>query len=149
MDWLTFHTLSMFATALVLGGMVFFAFFMTPLVFAKLERPIAAGFLRAVFPVYYQVMAVLSVLAALPIWYRAEAVVLSGIAVIFIFVKVLLLPPINRARDARDLYADGTGGDAGGDAGGEARFKRLHRLSVLINLTQMIAVAAVFFRLAT
>ena len=143
MDWLTYHTLSIFVTALVLGGMVFFGFFMTPLVFAKLERPVAAGFLRTVFPIYYQVMAVLSVLAALPIWYRSEAVGMAGVAAIFVFVKVFLLPPINRARDARDQYADGTGGDAQG----EARFKRLHRLSVLINLAQMIGVGVVFFRL--
>lgn len=138
MDWLTYHTISMFFTALLLGGMVFFGFFMTPLAFTRLEREIAAAFLRAVFPIYYQVMAVLGVLAAVPIWYRNEAVVLAGVAVIFVFVKMLLLPPINRARDARDM----------GDAGGEARFKRLHRLSVLINMAQMIAVAVVFFRLA-
>lgn len=144
MDWLTFHVISTFFTALLLGGMVFFAFFMTPLVFVKLERKVASAFLRAVFPVYYQVMAVLAVLAALPIWYRREAVVLAGVAVLFVFVKAFLLPPINRARDARDVFAEGKGGDAAG----EARFKRLHRLSVLINLAQMIGVAVVFVRLA-
>lgn len=139
MDLPTFHVIAMFFTALALGGMAFFAFFMTPLVFAKLEREVAAGFLRAVFPVYFQVMAILSVVAALPIWYRAEAVVMAGVAAGFVFVKVLLLPPINRARDLRDQ----------GDAAAAARFKRLHRLSVLINLAQMIAVAAVFVRLAS
>jgi len=138
MDWLTLHTVALFFTALALGGMVFFAFFMTPLVFIKLEREVAAGFLRAVFPIYYQVMAALSIASALPIWYRAEAMVMAGNAVVFVFVKMLLLPPINRARDARDA----------GDAAGEARFKRLHKLSVLINLAQMIAVAVVFVRLS-
>jgi len=128
----------MFFTALLLGGMVFYALFMTPLVFAKLERPVAAQFLRAVFPIYYQVMTVLAVLSALPIWYRMEAITLAGVAAAFVLVKVMLLPPINRARDARDA----------GDTMGETRFKRLHRLSVLINLAQMIAVGVVFVRLA-
>ncbi len=134
----TLHTLSLFLTALVMGGMAFYAFFMTPLVFYHLERPQAAAFLRNVFPKYYRVMAILSALAALPIWYRGEAMALAVIALIFVLVNLLLLPRINRARDARDA----------GDDAGEARFKRLHRLSVLINLGQMLGVVFIFFRLA-
>jgi hypothetical protein len=137
MDGLTLHSLGLVLTALLLGGMVFYAAFMTPLVFIYLERPVAATFLRKVFPVYYQVMAVLAVLAALPVWYRTEAAVLAGMAALFIMIKLLLLPMINRARDARD----------NGDAAGTKRFARLHRLSVLINLAQMIAVLWVFLRL--
>jgi hypothetical protein len=137
MDGLTLHSVALTFTALLLGGMVFYAAFMTPLVFAKLERPVAASFLRAVFPIYYQVMAVLAVLAALPIWYRMEASVLAGIAFLFVLIKYLLLPIINRARDARDA----------GDETGTKRFARLHRLSVLINLFQMLTVLWVFLRL--
>ncbi len=134
----TLHVLSLFLTGLVMGGMAFYAFFMTPLVFYHLERPVAAVFLRNVFPKYYRVMAVLSALAAVPIWYRNEALALAAIALIFVLVNLLLLPQINRARDARDA----------GDNAGEARFKHLHRVSVLINLAQMLAVVVVFFRLA-
>ena len=138
MDGLTLHSAALTLTALLLGGMVFFAAFMTPLVFMKLERPVAAEFLRDVFPTYYQVMAILAVLAALPVWYRPEASVLAGIAALFVLIKMFLLPLINRARDARD----------DGDAAGAARFSKLHRLSVLINLAQLLTVFWVFFRLA-
>jgi hypothetical protein len=137
MDGLTLHSIGLTFTALLLGGMVFYAVFMTPLVFAKLERPVAAQFLRDVFPIYYQVMAILAVLAALPIWYRMEASVLAGMAALFVLIKLFLLPIINRARDARD----------DGDAAGAVRFSKLHRVSVLINLAQMMTVFWVFLRL--
>lgn len=137
MDGLTLHSLALLFTALLLGSMIFYAAFMTPLVFRFLERPVAASFLRSVFPLYYQVMAILSVLAALPIWYRMEASVLAGMAVIFVLIKTFLLPVINRARDARDA----------GDEEGTKRFGRLHRLSVIINLAQMLTVLWVFLRL--
>ena len=137
MDGLTLHSAALTFTALLLGGMVFYAVFMTPLVFAKLERPVAAEFLRDVFPIYYQVMAILAVLSALPICYRMEAAVLAGMAVLFVVIKMFLLPVINRARDLRD----------DGDAVGAARFSKLHRVSVLINLAQMMTVFWIFLRL--
>jgi hypothetical protein len=138
MDGLTLHSIALTLTALLLGGMVFYAAFMTPLVFAKLERPVAAEFLRDVFPIYYQVMAILAVLAALPVWYRMEAAVLAGMATLFVLIKLFLLPMINRARDARD----------NGDTAGAIRFSRLHRVSVLINLGQIMTVFWIFLRLS-
>jgi hypothetical protein len=80
---------------------------------------------------------VLTILAALGIWYRGEAVALAAVGVAFVLVLALLLPAINRARDGRDA----------GDEKATARFQRLHRLSVAINLGQMIVVAVVFLRL--
>ena len=56
-DWLGFHVFAVVAVALILGGMVFFAAFMTPMVFAKLPRATAGAFLAQVFPVYYQARA--------------------------------------------------------------------------------------------
>jgi|TARA_B100000315_G_C14449243_1_gene528305 hypothetical protein len=135
--YLTLHTCATFLTALLLGGMVCYAFFLTPLVFRFLDGPIRADFLRRTFPVYYRSGAVLAILAALPIWYRGEAMGLAAVGVAFVLVLALLLPPINRARDGRDA----------GDENAAARFQRLHRLSVMINLGQMVVVVAVFFRL--
>jgi hypothetical protein len=124
-------TLNMAATllaALLLGGMTFFAFVYAPLVFTKLPAEVAGGFIRQVFPVYYRVMTVLSALAALCAWQGWEGPVLALIA----------RPRINAARDA----------DLAGDAVAGRRFARLHRTSVLLNGTQMIAVLVVFLRLA-
>ena len=81
--------------------------------------------------------AVLAILAALPIWYLGEALGLAAVGVAFVLVLALLLPPINRARDGREA----------GDENAAARFRRLHRLSVMINLGQMVVVVVVFFRL--
>ncbi len=133
----TLHIAATLAVALVLGGMVFFAAMFTPLIFAKLETETASGFIRQVFPVYYRVMAALSIVAALPIWYRAEAWVMAAVGALFIAAMVALMPAINRARDGR----------AAGDQAAARRFATLHRASVLINLAQMIAVLAVFLRL--
>ena len=134
---LTLHVAATLLVALVLGGMVFFAAMFTPLIFAKLETETASGFIRQIFPVYYRVMAALSIAAALPIWYRAEAWAMAAVGALFNAAMVLLMPAINRARDGR----------AAGDQAAARRFARLHRASVLINLAQMIAVLVVFLRL--
>ena len=136
-DIFTLHVAATLLVALVLGGMVFFAAMFTPLIFAKLETETASGFIRQVFPVYYRVMAALSIVAALPIWYRAEAWVMAAVAALFIVAMVALMPAINRARDARTA----------GDQAARRRFALLHRLSVLINLAQLVAVLVVFLRL--
>jgi hypothetical protein len=136
-DIFTLHVAATLLVALVLGGMVFFAAMFTPLIFAKLETETASGFIRQVFPVYYRVMAALSIVAALPIWYRAEAWVMAAVAALFIAAMVALMPAINRARDARTA----------GDQAARRRFALLHRLSVLINLAQLVAVLVVFLRL--
>ncbi len=136
-DIFTLHIAATLAVALVLGGMVFFAAMFTPLIFAKLETETASGFIRQIVPVYYRVMAALSIAAAAPIWYRAEAWVMAAVGALFIAAMMLLMPAINRARDGR----------AAGDQAAARRFARLHRASVLINLAQMIAVLIVFLRL--
>ena len=44
---------ALFATALMLGGMVYFALGLAPLVFTRLPPEQAGRFIRQVFPVYY------------------------------------------------------------------------------------------------
>jgi hypothetical protein len=121
-------------TALILGGMAFFAFVYAPLVFRKLPADVAGGFIREVFPVYYRVLAALSVLAAALLWRRWEGVVLACVAALFLFSLLWLMPRINAARDA--------GRTGAADAG--RSFARLHRASVLINGAQLIAVLLAF-----
>lgn len=121
-------------TALILGGMAFFAFVYAPLIFRKLPADVAAGFIRQVFPVYYQSLAVLSVLAAALLWHRREGAVLAGVGALFLFSLLWLMPRINAARDASRAGA--------ADAG--SKFALLHRTSVLINGAQMIAVLLAF-----
>ena len=119
------------ATALVLGGMVFFAFVFAPLVFTKLPGKTAGGFIRDVFPVYYVTFAAVSLIAAALAAPRIDAVVLAVVGALFLLARYWLMPKINGARDRGD----------------DRRFNGLHRLSVVINAAQMIAVFAVFVRL--
>ncbi len=145
-DWPGFHVLAVVAVALVLGGMVFFAAFMTPMVFAKLPRETAGAFLAQVFPVYYQVMAVAAVLAVLfagmadlgqPI--GANTVLLALVALGFVGARYALLPRIERHRAGRQA----------GDPAATRAFTRLHRRSVFLNLAQMIVMAVVLARMAS
>ncbi len=125
------------ACALVLGGMVFFSFVYAPMVFIKLPADEAGRFIRAVFPVYYWVMAGLTAVAAVSSWGRVDAAVLGAVAVLFVLARVVLMPRIDAARQARDA----------GDEAGRASFARLHRLSVAVNTVQLLAVLVVFVRL--
>ena len=118
-------------TGMLLGGMVFFAFVFAPLVFTKLPADTAGAFIRQVFPVYYRVFAAGSALAAVSAWGYWEAWILAAVAAGFTFAWLWLMPRINAARDES----------------AQDRFGRLHRLSVIINAMQMIALFIVFIRL--
>lgn len=118
--------------ALLLGGMVFFAFFMAPLVFTKLPAETAGRFIRAVFPWYYDAMAVLSALAALAcvLFAPALSAALIANAGVFMAARFALMPAINTARDASVQK----------DAAAHNRIARLHRASVLLNAAQLVLV---------
>jgi hypothetical protein len=55
----------------------------------------------------------------------------------FVFARQQLMPAINRARDAR----------AAGEQSAAGRFRRLHGLSVLVNLAQLLLLIAAAARL--
>lgn len=125
----------LFATALLLGAMVFFAAVVAPSVFRALEPRDAGAFLRRLFPVYYVFgagMAGAAAIALLPVAWEA-ALVMAVVASGFVFSRQGLMPRINAYRDA----------ELAGDASAGLPFSRLHRLSVVINLAQMLLVALV------
>lgn len=114
--------------ALVLGGMAFFSFVFSPLVFFRLPAETAGPFIREVFPWYFLVTAVLFAVAAVLLWAQPGlAVLMAAMAVLGLGNRQVLMPRINRMRDR--LLA--------GETGAEKRFDRLHRASVGINLLQM------------
>ncbi len=132
------HAFAVLAAALVFGGMAFFSFVVAPLVFRQLAKETAAGFMRAAFPLYYAVMAGASALAALAAAFVGpiEAAIMAVVAALFVVLRQLLLPVLNAHR-ARD------------DAASDAAFRRLHGLSMVVNLVQLIAVAVALARLAS
>lgn len=133
------HGIGFLATGLLLGAMVFFSAVMAPLIFTKLAGDVAGRFIRQVFPWYYLTIIGLGGLAALALlrFHLAEAIGLAGVAITGILTRQVLMPRINRARDA----------SVAGDAAAGTRFWRLHRLSVWINALQIIATGTILARL--
>lgn len=130
-----FAVLSLIACGLLLGSMVFFAAVVAPSAFRFLPQDMSAQYLRGVFPRYYrwgEVLACLAAVAALPVD-AAVAGVVAAVAAAFIAVRLLLVPKINAAREAR----------LSGDAAATAEFSKLHRISVIINMSQMLALAGI------
>jgi hypothetical protein len=135
---LNLELLASLALALTWGGMTFFSAVMAPLVFTKLPFETASAFIREVFPWYYLTMGATTLVAILTLlpgsaegmrWPAAlSAVTFVG----FVFARQVLMPMINRARDA----------ELAGDAEAGSRFKRLHRISVAINGVQWLAILA-------
>jgi Domain of unknown function (DUF4149) len=132
--------IALFATALLLGGMVFFAVAVAPLVFTRLPAEWSGQFIRQVFPVYYLWVLGLSAAAAVALvplrpW---DALAMGAAAALTLWLRQGLMPHINRLSDATQA----------GDATAGRGFARAHRLSVWLNLAQMLAAAVVLARFA-
>jgi hypothetical protein len=132
-------TTGIVTTGIVLGAMVFFSCVIAPLIFAKLDGNVAGSLIREIFPWYYLFVIALSGLAALAAATLApgEAIALAAVSLAGVVARQLLMPRINRARDA----------SLAGDPAAMNRFSRLHRLSVWINGAQILVLIIVFARL--
>lgn len=135
------HAAGLVAVATVFGGMAFFTFVYAPLVFIKLGTETGGRFIRDVFPVYYVAMGATSVAAAVLLAFAStargiDALAMACIGIVFLLARFVLLPIINRNRDA---------GQAG-DLAAKKRFDALHRTSVVVNAIQMLAVLVVLVR---
>ncbi len=128
-------TIALFATALCLGGMVFFTVAIAPIVFRVLDADAGGRFIRALFPVFYLYVLGTSAVAAAalaPLSWMAAAL-MAAIALCTLWLRQWLMPRINAASDARRA----------GDAAAATRFNRGHRISVVANIAQMALAMAV------
>ena len=132
------HAFGVVAAACLLGGMVFFAAILAPLVFTKLDGATAARFIRATFPRYYLYVAASAMLGGIGlVWADCPSgVVLLVVALVTVWLRQGLMGTLNRLRDA----------GLAGDAASNARFDRLHRVSVWVNVAQVVAVLVVMAR---
>ena len=127
-------------SGLIFGGMIFFAVFMTPLIFIKLPQNVSGNFIREVFPWYYLLFGMLSlVLAILLIPHNIlwMTVVASMCAVVFLYARQWLMPKINTYRDL----------SLSGDNDAAIKFKKLHRVSVALNSMQLLGIFIVYYNL--
>jgi hypothetical protein len=134
-DWFTLHVLAVLVVAVQFGGILLFAAMFTPLVFRNLPAETAASFLHSVFPVYYRVMGILALVAALPLVpgqsYMGEISALVAVALGYVVLNTIVRPAANKARDEDRRGA----------------FRQLHRLSVAIHLVQFAVISVVLVRL--
>ena len=126
---------------MLLGAMLFFPSVVAPVVFTSLPEAQAGAFLRSMFPRYYAFMIALSLIAALLLLvandesaYQA-AIVCLFVSLSTLWVRQWLLPRINTARDAQ----------LAGDVESGRRFDRDHKLSVGINMVQLVLLVGIQF----
>jgi len=129
------------SVATLFGSMAFFSCVIAPLVFIELDAATAGRFIRRLFPWYYVVVAILSLIATLSFaaTLPIESAIMGFVFIGAYFSREVLMPQINLRRDAM----------ARGNASFGVSFNRLHRLSVLINAAQIIAVFCILVRSLT
>jgi hypothetical protein len=127
--------IALFALALLLGGMVFFAALVAPLVFRALPGEPGTRLIRAIFPRYYLWVAACAGAAAVALFpiSKPDAGVLAVVAGLAIWLRQVLLPRINALSDMVKA----------GEEAARGAFARNHRLSVAANLLQMLAASVV------
>jgi hypothetical protein len=124
--------------AIILGGMVAFQILFAPLIFIKLPSDVARPFIRKFFPFYYLYFGILSI-ALVGIAYLLLGqdfgvwllVVYTASAVGFIVSRQVFMPLANKATDE----------------GRQADFSRYHRITVLINTLQLLAMVVILWLL--
>ena len=125
-EQIIFNTVS-----LVLGIMLFFSFVVAPLTFKVLPPDNAGVYIRSIFPYYYLVnLIILSGVAVAYIYTKTLTVdfylVLTS-AILFAFSLFVLMPTINKFKDSRN----------------EKMFRISHLSSVVINFAQLIMLSIV------
>jgi len=126
----TLFTVSFLLASMLFGAMLFFSFFVAPITFMKLEAAAAGQFIRSIFPHYYLIIIITSLVAAvlLTIANHSASILMFIIGLSGVFSRQSLIPKINKYRDA----------EIAGDLIAKSKFDRLHRLSVVINGAQLI-----------
>ena len=117
---------SIYLTAMVLGIMLFFSFVIAPVVFTTLDEENARKFIRRIFPFYYNVNLVISLIILIIFFILSnigiDFYLILVISILFVTSNYLLMPLINKYRDEKK----------------NKKFKYTHLLSVVINSIQMI-----------
>ena len=120
------NQLSIYLISIILGIMLFFSFIIAPVTFTALNEENARKLIRKIFPYYYNVNLVISLLVLifyvfLKIFSLNFYLILS-VAVLFAVSNFVLMPLINKFRDEKQ----------------DKKFKQSHFVSVVINFVQII-----------
>ena len=96
---------SIYLTAMVLGIMLFFSFVIAPVVFTTLDEENARKFIRRIFPFYYNVNLVISLIILIIFFILSnigiDFYLILVISILFVTSNYLLMPLINKYRDEK------------------------------------------------
>ena len=128
-------TLLILCYSLVLGIIFAQVLLTAPVVFKVLDSQNASKFLRKVFPRYYLLLFLITVVALLIsfLFFKKLDVYMACVAVVFAILGYLIIPITNSARDR----------------GWEKLFKWLHNLSVFNTVVIMLIAIIQIFRVTT
>ena len=128
-------TLLILCYSLVLGIIFAQVLLTAPVVFKVLDSQNASKFLRKVFPRYYLLLFLITLVALLIsfLFFKKLDVYMASVAAVFAMLGYLIIPITNSARDR----------------GWDKLFKWLHNLSVFNTLVIMIIAIIQIFRVTT
>ena len=117
--------LSNFLVSGILAIMLFFSFAIAPIIFKSLDEKNARNFIRNIFPYYYFINLILSILVIVIFislkFYGLNFYLILSVAILFAFSQFILMPMINKFRDNNETK----------------KFNYTHGVSVVINIIQM------------
>jgi hypothetical protein len=131
-----FTAFELMTAGLWLGSIVFFSFFVAPVLFRLLKAPDAASVVRTIFPSYYLLGIICGLILCALLLLRQDWLGLAGVlflTLVDLYCRQLLTPRINQARDAKDR---------------EPEFNRMHCLSVQLNGLVLLGLVGFFIRTA-
>ena len=125
--------ISIYLTSIILGIMLFFSFVVAPVTFTTLNEENARKFIRKIFPYYYTVNLVISILVLICFIilkiFSLDFYLILSVAALFAVSNFILMPLINKYRDEKQ----------------DNKFKYSHFISVVINFIQMIFLVIILF----
>ena len=114
----------------LLGGLFFFAALVAPNVFKSLDEKNSRLFLRGIFPKLYLYSGILSLFISLNLFFINNflSFIFFIITLGYLYSRQYLMIRINKASDQKN----------------QKEFKKLHRFSVLIFITQILLMILIF-----
>ena len=117
---------ALYLTAIIFGAMIFFSFVVAPITFKLLDEENSRKFIRGIFPFYYLLNLILSLVACILFFLNQnlsiDFLLMISIGVLFAISNFILMPMINKYRDNNE----------------DKKFKISHFISVIINFVQLI-----------
>ena len=119
-----------FLIPFLLGGLIFFSALVAPNVFSSLDEKNARVFLRGIFPKLYLYSGIFSLFISLILFFINSflSFIFFMITFGYFYSRQFLMIKINEASDQKN----------------QMEFKKLHRFSVLIFVTQMLLMIIIF-----